>query len=242
MKYHNILRDDTTPNYNFTVTEGVFDNNVTGKKEGCTYISSYEIPIRTFSDELSKFSPESYLIDSLTVDKDRTYTATTNVSNYLNCDTQLNFYEKASGATYRCDIVNILAPNVLSFNLYDENGKLVLVDIEDTANYILYRRPVGIPTYAKMIGNGIGEYRWRNVVQNGFENVEGIIEEYPFTNNCLYVNKLINIFVRRQDPFGEFGITKLTGFQTIDGKQSPIEADSDDSNSDDSINEKNSIC
>ena len=93
-----------------------------------------------------------------------------------------------------------------------------------------------------MIGNGIDEYRWRNVVQNGFENVEGIIEEYPFTNNCLYVNKLINIFVRRQDPFGEFGITKLTGFQTIDGKQSPIEADSDDSNSDDSINEKNSIC
>lgn len=242
VKYHNILRDDTTPNYNFTVTEGVFDNNVTGKKDGCTYISSYEIPIRTFSDELSKFSPESYLIDSLTVDKDRTYTATTNASNYLNCDTQLNFYEKASGATYRCDIVNILAPNVLSFNLYDENGKLVLVDIEDTANYILYRRPVGIPTYAKMIGNGIGEYRWRNVVQNGFENVEGIIEEYPFTNNCLYVNKLINIFVRRQDPFGEFGITKLTGFQTIDGKQSPIEADSDDSNSDDSINEKNSIC
>ena len=58
----------------------------------------------------------------------------------------------------------------------------------------------------------------------------------------MYVNKQINIFVRRQDPFGELGITKLTGFSTIDGKQSPIEANDDNSNSDDSINEKNSIC
>ena len=71
---------------------------------------------------------------------------------------------------------------------------------------------------------------------------DDVIEEYPFTNNCLYVNKQINIFVRRQDPFGELGITKLTGFSTIDGKQSPIEANDDNSNSDDSINEKNSIC
>ena len=242
VKYHDILRDDTTPNYNFTVTEGVFDNSVTSKRSGCVYISNYEIPIRTFSETLSVFKPQSYLIDTMEIDKNKTYTATTNVSNYLNHDTLLNLYDKSSGKSYRCDIVNILAHNTLSFNLYDANNSLVSLDTKNAYNYILYKRPVGVPSYANLIGDGIGEYRWRNVIQNGFETTDGIIEEYPFTNNCLYVNKQINIFVRRQDPFGELGITKLTGFSTIDGKQSPIEANDDNSNSDDSINEKNSIC
>lgn len=242
VKYHDILRDDTTPDYNFTVTEGVFDNSVTSKRSGYVYISNYEIPIRTFSETLSVFKPQSYLIDTMEIDKNKTYTATTNVSNYLNHDTLLNLYDKSSGKSYRCNIVNILAHNTLSFNLYDANNSLVSLDTKKAYNYILYKRPVGVPSYANLIGDGIGEYRWRNVIQNGFETTDGIIEEYPFTNNCLYVNKQINIFVRRQDPFGEFGITKLTGFSTIDGKQSPIEANDDNSNSDDSINEKNSIC
>ena len=79
-------------------------------------------------------------------------------------------------------------------------------------------------------------------MQNGFEDVDGIVEEYPFANGCLYVNKRIDIFLREQDPFGENGIGDILGVGPLGGKESPIETDFGNSNSDDSINEKNSKC
>ena len=48
--------------------------------------------------------------------------------------------------------------------------------------------------------------------------------------------------MREQDPFGENGIGDILGVGPLGGKESPIETGFGNSNSDDSINEKNSKC
>lgn len=244
--YHDIIRDDVTSNQGFQTTAYTYDGSPTRKKDGYAYISNYEIPIRTFSNTLSEFKPNPYKLYSLSCDNEKLYTAVTTKENFINHDSDLRLYDLSTGLSYKCNIKNVLTANSLTFTIHDKNGNIVTVNTDNLTNYRIYKKPVGIPSYAQISEDGSGIYRWRNIVQNGFEDVDGIIEEYPFTNGCLYVNKLINIFVRRQDPFGWYGLTNISGIPAIDGKPSSIEFNDtyldSDGNSDDSISENNATC
>ena len=63
--------------------------------------------------------------------------------------------------------------------------------------YSLLRRKSSTPQWAKLLINE-ETYYWRDVIQNGFDK-NSMLETYPYQNNCLYVNKNINLFVKRQD-------------------------------------------
>ena len=86
--------------------------------------------------------------------------------------------------------------------------------------------------------------KWKILIQNGFEEFDGLIPDYPFTNGCLYVNKDINIFLRRQDPFGYYGLTTndvYYSLPTVIGEVNPVENDTA-SNADDSFKENYIKC
>ena len=55
-----------------------------------------------------------------------------------------------------------------------------------------------IPFYAKLSNDGTCRFKWREIYYNGHP-LNGI-EVYPFTNNHIYINKNINLYVKRQDP------------------------------------------
>ena len=63
-----------------------------------------------------------------------------------------------------------------------------------------------MPSYARLLKDGTCRYIWRNVLQNGFDKDAVHVEEYPFTNGALYVNKKIDLFLKRQDPFNFYGM------------------------------------
>lgn len=235
--YNEIVRDDVTSNQGFQTIQSVFDGTPTQKRDGYMYISNYEIPIRSFSTNLSEFKPQSYKLQSLKCISGSVYTVVTVERNNINNDTKICLYDSSLSKSYECTIKNILNENTLIFEIKSSDT----LNTETITNYRIYKKPNGIPSYANVATDGSGVYRWRNLVQNGFESMDGIMEEYPFVNGCLYVNTSINIFVRRQDPFGEQGLSTITGIPSIDGKPSPIETDTS-LNSDDSISENNAIC
>lgn len=83
-----------------------------------------------------------------------------------------------------------------------------IAQIDD--EYPLYRlftlNDTYVPTYAEMLWDGTCRYVWRNLIPNGFNKDNPMDLSYPFTNGALYVNKSINLFVRRQDPQGIYGL------------------------------------
>ena len=239
--YNEVERDDYDGE-GFYVNEQVFDANPTAKREGYYYISNYEIPIRSFSGELSEFIPLNYRLADFKF-KDGVYTAVTTNENYFDMDSDVHLYDMKNGLSYNCSIVNILASNVVSFTLTTEDGEptsLSLTNI-NLDNYRMYKRSVVIPSYARVSADGSGKYRWRKLIQNGFEEIEGEIPEYPFTNGVLYINKSINLFLRRQDPFNMFGLADNNGIEALIGVPSDAEDFGSDSN-DSVINESESIC
>ena len=63
----------------------------------------------------------------------------------------------------------------------------------------IFQKPFNIPNHAILTKDGSCRFAWRDVINNGFDN-QNDIEHYPFMNGRFYVNKHIDLFVRRQDP------------------------------------------
>lgn len=91
----------------------------------------------------------------------------------------------------------------------DEDGVSHRAQEETTAfdyshpKYILRLKNIDIPNYAYSLGGNI--YLWRDVLKIGDSNTE-TLKEHPFANGHFYINKEINFFLRRQDPFGYNGL------------------------------------
>lgn len=63
---------------------------------------------------------------------------------------------------------------------------------------------LGCPSYAKVLKDGTCRVIWRDVLNNGFNKSDDSVEEYPYTNGAFYVNRKVDIYVRRQDPHNEY--------------------------------------
>jgi hypothetical protein len=215
----------------FNVQPDEFFDNVTSQREGYVYSSSYEIPLRTWSNEVKTFKPIDLGLNDI-VGYDGRYTLTTSEEHYLNKDYKVILYDNSEKKAYRCEVEEIVTSNSIICTIEGLKNK-----VWDVQSLRLYKVPDSVPDYIDMYD---GVYRWRYLYENGFEDVDKAIEEYPFTNNCLYVNKLINIFVKRQDPFGDYGLMDedMFEFEKLIGTEEPIERYGEDV----SYEEKDSIC
>lgn len=94
----------------------------------------------------------------------------------------------------------------------DENGNEHLANKEDVGasindyskpKYKLRIKNYDIPNYAREVGTNV--YLWRDILNIGNKDAVNV-EEYPFANGHFYINKNINFFLKRQDPFGYNGL------------------------------------
>ena len=82
----------------------------------------------------------------------------------------------------------------------------VLVAPSANENYTqlkLRRKNNNIPDYATRIDHN--KFLWRDLYRPG-ELLDSDLTQYPFANNAFYINKEINFFLKRQDPYGYSGL------------------------------------
>ena len=205
-----------TSNIAFSAASIQWLEDTTSQKEGYVYQSTFEIPLRAWSVQLNSFSPIDLKLYGI-VSSNGKYIVTTSEEHYLNKDYKVVLFNSITKDTYVCNIEEIVNSNRFVCTINGVEDKVFNVE-----ELKLYKIPESIPSYAKLHD---GIYYWRYLYENGFEDTDGNIEEYPFTNNCLYVNKLINIFVRRQDPFGDYGLMddNLLDIEILNGREEPME-------------------
>ena len=241
VKYHEIEQDQIEPADVMEVSNNTYDTQAAKKPEGYCYQMHYEIPIRSFATNITETNPKMFSVVELSGGTDNTFIAKTSVDNYFNNDTNLYLYDSSTAREWPCQLKNILDTNVVQFTI---GTGFSLDETLPVGTYKLYNRPTIIPGYAEMVSELPGVYRWRDLVQNGFEDSNNIVPEYPFNNGCLYINKDINLFVRRQDPFGDYGLAQESaeyGFTQLTGERSPVE-DGSATNANDAIKESDIKC
>lgn len=255
-------RDDQSSYRPGYVSYRQYDTRTRRHPNGYYYKSNYEIPIRTFSQKITEFVPNFIPIIGMgrldTTDDDvlnyDTLLVSASTDTYFTMKSNPYIYDTESGLSYHCTIVNILDLNVLALKIDKKNfspdvtyESLVEYFVqrfeENKYRFKLYDRYMVIPDYAEMEPK-YGIYRWRDVVQNGFEEFDGLIPDYPFTNGCFYINSDINIFLRRQDPFGYYGLMTSDVYYSLPsviGEANPVENDTAD-NADDAFKESYIRC
>lgn len=248
--YDDIVYDDYDISNTFTIkTSQVSGTN--SRKEGYYYKPHYPIEIKMFG-KLNSVRPDFLKIRSIKKDekRDGVYSIVTSSYHYLGVGDKAMIYDSTQEKYYTLVTVKNNDSNYKKFycKVYSEDGKTLekltfmdgdgkshdLLNTNDDVARGLYMSDfklfkvdnLEIPSYAKILKDGTCRYVWRDIINNGFNPTVSSVEEYPFTNGAFYINKRIDIYVRRQDPYNMYG---LYNDDDISGDESKTEVIVDDS-------------
>ena len=197
--------------------------------EGYYYKSHYRIPIREFSDKVNegqhiivKFdsldfcSLESeYMIESGVTDKNY----------YFEPGGTILIYNKKTGKKYTETILDVSGDDFRSIKFtVHENFNM------DKDEFNFFKPNPIKPKTAYDFDDGSGIYKWRDIESFEFINSDSELYDNVFTNGAHYIHQNINFFLRRQDPYGLYGLNPTNNdsfpyeYQTLEqsGKEEDI--------------------
>lgn len=176
--------------------------------EGYYYKPHYGIKIREFSDIVNEGQHTIVKFDNV-VKQNNVFNCKTDKNYYFNVGEIIRFYNKTTNELTEGTItyvggddytnisisVNITEDNFINYNIFKVNSEMEFgyYDFND----------------------GSGIYKWRDF--ESFEYIKSDSELYDstFTNGAHYHHKNINFFLRRQDPYGIYGLN-LQGNDKVD--------------------------
>lgn len=183
--------------------------------EGYYYKAHYHILLKEFG-EIHQESHFDLNIKNVAIRRNDTDNST-----YVVVQTKLPHHLAANDKIMLCkdgtdEVVDIRVKSVINSNTFtfasinDELDARTVCDIlngkydEDNITYSLKRYNSNIPFYAEKVDN-TNRYLWRNVNNVGNKDNK-VLPEYRFANGYFYIDQDINFFLKRQDPFNEFGL------------------------------------
>lgn len=229
VEWHNLISDDFDSS-NFGTSVEIYDNEPYNKPEGYYYKAHYPIYVRKVSDTVS--TSKSYSYNIVKFDKEtenNCISVITKDDNYIETGDMLMLYDKSNNRYYSAKAEYVYSTNKIRLFLTNIDGSSINNDVissilenkTQSTSYLLLEQPKNIPSYAKLSTDGSCQYKWREIFQNGLENNDEDMIDYPFTNGALYVNARLDLFLKRQDPFGSNGLLKTLGVDIIDGQNAP---------------------
>lgn len=230
-RFNTYLRENTVDYYTYQYDEIVSDDydkedfkvetiplsnkNYLVHPEGYYYKAHYRILLKEFG-EIHQESHFDLNIKNVTIRRNDVDNST-----YVVVQTKLPHHLVANDKIMLCkdgtdEVVDIRVKSVINSNTFtfssinDELDARTICDIlngkydEDNITYSLKRYNGDIPFYAEKVDN-TNRYLWRNVNNVGNKD-NTVLPEYRFANGYFYIDQDINFFLKRQDPFNEFGL------------------------------------
>lgn len=177
-------------------------------QEGYYYNPHYEIRVNTF-DKIQTAMPDFLTILEMKYSNGELETSCFE-NHYLTIGDKAVLFDWSDNKYYHLVTLNNENSNYKRFysTVLDENDKPIDdFTVDPTHDYRLFKVDnLDIPSYAKILKDGTCRLIWRNLVINGMKKDDTSLEEYPFTNGAFYINKRVDIYVRRQDPYGMWGL------------------------------------
>ena len=186
--------------------------------EGYIYKPHYKIKIGQFEDTVNQLSDS--VINTL------------NQSFNEGTSKKILFSTNDYYSLLNSDIVSIMDNStfmlyqyIVDTYSYDDEQKLYICkaslkgeekpDINaDLSNFTFFKHNLAIPEYAYMIPDGTGRHLWKDLIKPSELTFMDDLYRIPFTNGAFYHHTNINFFLRRQDPFHNFGMfAKKDGIQ-----------------------------
>ena len=119
------------------------------------------------------------------------------------------FYNVKNNRTYWNEITNVDTSNrMITIELNEKLIGYTKTDfIGNTRILYAYWSPNNVPIYASLCPKS-RNFVWRTLLSQSELKSSDELYNTTFSNGCLYIEKNINFFLRRQDPFGNYGLSK----------------------------------
>ena len=204
IKYDEIVKDDFDDEFKIKVTS--YDKKYTIRPEGYYYKPHYKVKLRGFGDVEQATHKHIYFKEATPLQDNGIYIK---ISTLLKHNTRagehvLIYDPNNKTQNWKLEIVYVIDNFNFVINKIDYMDPNYIDWINTCTNlnegkYQIKRINTSIPENAIELKNG--SYLWRPVVNAwDISNTDSELKEYVFTNNCLYVDKIINIYLHRQDP------------------------------------------
>lgn len=214
-QYDEIVSDDYDKEDFKVETRPLSNKNYLVHPEGYYYKAHYRILLKEFGEihQESHFdlNIKNVAIRRNDVDNSTYVVVQTKLPHHLVANDRIMLYNNEDDEVTDIRVKSIINNNTFTFSSLSEEidartiyNLLDETDDEGNLKYSLKRYNSNIPFYAEKVDN-TNRYLWRNI--NNVGNKDNIIlPEYRFANGYFYIDQDINFFLKRQDPFNEFGL------------------------------------
>ena len=204
--------DLTEINNNINGEKGLIYGNI--RPEGYYYNPHFKIQLKSNDSNVSEGGAIhiNYNTDSgITVGNDTiTFEYPTDYGFYAGDN--IAFYNMLTNDTYWCEIngVNKAEHKITvkaNVKMLKETGTLNGNEFKGSdVIYRAYYTPISVPGYARIVPEK-SSFVWREIIPQSKMNKNDLLYDTTFANGRLYIEKNVNFYLRRQDPFGENGLS-----------------------------------
>lgn len=214
-QYDEITSDDYDVNEFIVETRPLSNKNYLVHPEGYYYKAHYRILLKEFG-EIHQESHFDLNIKNVAIRRNDMDNSTyvviqTKLPHHLVANDRIMLYNNEDDEVTEIRVKSIINNNTFTFSsLSEEIDARTIYNLLDETNdegnlkYSLKRYNSNIPFYAEKVDN-TNRYLWRNVNNVGNKDNK-VLPEYRFANGYFYIDQDINFFLKRQDPFNEFGL------------------------------------
>ena len=169
--------------------------------EGYYYKAHYRIPIREFSSTVNE--GQDIIVKFETIEHDgRNVSGTTDKNYYFQKGDNIIAYDK-NKEKYVGTITNVTGNNFTEIEFVTNKT----LDVDNVINFF---KPNPIkPSTAYDFNDGSGVYKWRDIESFEYLRTDSELYDSVFTNGAHYLHQNINFFLRRQDPYGLYGLNPV---------------------------------
>lgn len=204
IKYDEISGDDY--DVAFKISDTTLDKTYTIRPEGYYYKPHYKIKLRGFGSVEQATHKYIYFKEAKPIQDNGIYIK---ISTLLKHNARAGEYVLISDPNvetkkWKLEIVYVIdnfnfVINKIDYNVQPYCDWISLCTYLNDGSYQIKRVNNNIPNNATELKNGT--YLWRPVINSwDIANTDTELKDLVFTNNCFYIDKSINIYLKRQDP------------------------------------------
>ena len=178
------------------------DYRVNLNPEGYYYKAHHKLILKEYNDTVEWGSDEKINFTGVEVESNKYSIACDTKAYYLSITDTLCLWNKNNGR-----IIFFNPEEVVSSGFTFTSDELAESSSDVLSKYLLFKENPLKPNNAYSYNDGSGMYNWRTFKGVDEYSNEDTLKNRPFANETHYLHRNINLYVRRQDPHGLYGLS-----------------------------------
>lgn len=170
--------------------------------EGYYYQAHYPILLHEYDAEVYSGYHTIVVVTNDTDISNSSVTIQVDKNYYFNAGDTIYFYDLSTNIRYEAKIAGVSS----DFKTLVVNGLPAELDGLNIKSFKLFKPNQLMPSTAYDLVDVNGMYVWRDFMKSQFIPSTSELYDSTFTNGTHYIHKQINLYMRRQDPTGEYGL------------------------------------